>query len=227
MAAAELDKELAAFLCPSAIVDSDHPEVVAFAKDRSAGQLSERDKAVALYYAVRDELRYDPYSIDMSTNGLSASATLASQHGWCVTKSVLLAACCRSLSIPARLGFADVRNHLSTANLRASMGTDVFYWHGYTSIYLNGQWLKATPAFNIELCEKFRIRSLEFDGLEDSIYHPYDLDGRQHMEYVNLRGEYADVPLEEMTADFKRLYPNLDLDLGNRNFDEDVEREVG
>lgn len=143
MAAAEPNQDLSSYLTPSAIVDSDHPEVIAFAKERSASHQDDRNKAVALYYAVRDELRYDPYSIDLSETGLSASRTLASQHGWCVTKAVLLAACCRVIGVPARLGFADVRNHLSTANLRESMGTDVFYWHGYTSIYLGGKWLKS------------------------------------------------------------------------------------
>ena len=213
-------------LAPSPIVDSDHPAIKQYAESRCAGHADERAKAVALYLAVRDELRYDPYTIDLTTEGLSASHTLASGRGWCVTKSVLLAACCRSIGIPARLGFADVRNHLSTSNLRESMGTDIFYWHGYTSIYLDSKWLKATPAFNIELCEKFRIKSLEFDGREDSIYHPYDLDGRQHMEYVNFRGEYADVPVDEMVADFRKYYPNLSLNLGDRNFDEEVELET-
>ena len=213
-------------LAPSPIVDSDHSAIKQYAESRSAGHADARAKAVALYLAVRDELRYDPYTIDLTTEGLSASHTLASGRGWCVTKSVLLAACCRSIGIPAKLGFADVRNHLSTANLRESMGTDIFYWHGYTSIYLDNKWLKATPAFNIELCEKFRIKSLEFDGHEDSIYHPYDLDGRQHMEYVNFRGEYADVPVDEMVADFRKYYPNLSLNLGDRNFDAEVELET-
>jgi len=220
----------APFLTSSRVVDSTHPTIVEFAENRTADATGSLEKAVALYYAVRDELRYDPYSIEMTEHGLSASATLASKKGWCVSKSVLLAAACRVIDIPARLGFADVKNHLSTANLRESMGTDIFYWHGYTDIYLNGQWVKATPAFNIELCEKFRIKPLEFDGLADSIYHPYDLDGRQHMEYVNYRGEYADVPIEEMNTDFKMYYPNLSLiksaDQTHHDFDREVEQET-
>ena len=218
--------EIAQSLAATPIIDFDHPAVKQYAENRSATHQGDRNKAVALYYAVRDELRYDPYTLDLSIEGLSASQTLASGRGWCVTKAVLLAACCRSIGIPARLGFADVKNHLSTANLRKSMGTDIFYWHGYTSIYLDSQWLKATPAFNIELCDKFRIKSLEFDGYADSIYHPFDLDGRQHMEYVNFRGEYADVPVTELAADFRKYYPNLSLNLGERSFDDDVELET-
>ena len=95
-----------------------------------------------------------------------------------------------------------------------------------TSIHLDGNWFKATPAFNIELCEKFRIQSLEFDGREDSIYHPYDLDGRQHMEYVNFRGEFADVPIADMRADFSKYYPNMSYNFNERDFDSEVEQET-
>ncbi|MGR8946809.1 MAG: transglutaminase-like domain-containing protein [Gammaproteobacteria bacterium] len=218
--------KFAPYLAPSAMVNSDHPDIIAFAESRSAGVAGEIAKAVSVYYAVRDELRYDPYTIDISVAGFAANNTLASGRGWCVSKAVVLAAACRALGIPARLGFADVRNHLSTANLRESMGTDIFYWHGYTDIYLDNQWVKATPAFNIELCEKFRIKGLEFDGANDSIYHPFDLDGRQHMEYLNFRGDFADVPLEEMAADLKKYYPNLSLHNTERDFDTEVEQEI-
>ena len=167
-------------LDPTPIVDSDHPAVVAYAREHAIGA-DHREQAVALYYAVRDDIRYDAYGIVMTGPGLSASRALEIRRGWCVSKAVLLAACCRVIGIPAALGYADVRNHLSTERMRETMKTDIFYWHGYTAIWLDGQWLKATPAFNKELCEKFRIHTLEFNGREDSIYHPYDRDGRAHM----------------------------------------------
>ena len=106
------------------------------------------------------------------------------------------------------------------------MGTDVFYWHGYTEVRLHGKWVKATPVFNIELCERFRLKPLEFDGLEDSIYHPFDLDGRQHMEYLNFRGEYADLPFEEMKRDFAKYYPGFDEPGKTADFDREVVLET-
>lgn len=214
-------------LLPTAFVDFDHPEVARFALD-AAGPDSDdaRTRAVRLYYAVRDGIRYDPYGIELSVRGLRASTVLAQGRGWCVNKAVLLAAVCRAVGIPARMGYADVRNHLSTERLRQSMGTDVFYYHGYTSILLDGHWVKATPAFNLSLCEKFRLRSLEFDGTEDSIYHPFDLSGQRHMEYLGFRGEFADVPIDDMRALFEERYPGLArLDAGG-DFDRDVERET-
>lgn len=212
-----------ASLAGSPMMDLDHELVRTFVDDRvSAGQ-SDREKAVALYYAVRDEIRYDPYEFSGTVEGMRASATLEKGRGWCVPKAVLLAACCRAAGIPARVGFADVRNHLSTERMRRQMKTDVFFWHGYTAIWLDGQWLKATPAFNIELCEKFRLRPLEFDGTGDSLYHSFDLEGNRHMEYLHYRGEFDQVPLDEMLATFAEHY---DLgDMGEADFDADVAAE--
>jgi transglutaminase-like putative cysteine protease len=229
----------AAALTPTAIVDSDHPAVREFAEVRSAGARSPKETAIQLYYAVRDEIRYDPYGAGVSVTSLRASATLELGRGWCVSKAVVLAAACRAVGIPARLGFADVRNHLSTARMREHMKTDVFYWHGYTAMRLGADeaapWVKATPAFNIELCERFGFPPLDFDGEQDSLYHPFDLEGRRHMEYLNDRGQFDDVPLEAMRATFLEAYPGLDFDGGERageafgaqaDFDRDVDAEL-
>lgn len=195
-------------LASTAFIDSEHPQVHAFAQRNALGG-DANQRAVALYRAVRDGFRYDPYQIDLSPAGMCASSVLARGHGWCVTKAVLLAAAARATGIPARLGFADVRNHLSTERMRRTMRTDVFHWHGYTELWLDGAWRKATPAFNIELCDRFGLLPLEFNGIDDSIYHPFDRAGQRHMEYVHQRGSFDDLPLAEICADFATLYPAL------------------
>jgi transglutaminase-like putative cysteine protease len=154
-------------LLPSTFLDADHPAVQSWARQH-AGAGDDRARAIRLYYAVRDGFRYDPYRIDLSPDGLKASRVLADGFGWCVPKAVLLAAACRASGIPARVGLADVRNHLSTERLRQTMGTDIFYCHGYTAIALDGRWVKATPAFNVELCHKL------------GQLHPVGRAGRQH-----------------------------------------------
>lgn len=212
------------YLEASPCVDCDHPHVVALAHELTHPDKSALDNALALYYWVRDKIRYNPYGLGLTREELSASNILAVGEGWCVPKAALLAALCRAVGIPARLGFADVRNHLSTERLRQSMKTDVFYYHGYTSIYLEEKWVKATPAFNIELCEKFGLHPLEFNGREDSLYHEFDRAGNKHMEYLSERGEYVDIPLEDMIAVFEEHYPDMVADAGD--WDEDVEREV-
>lgn len=214
------------FLAPARCIDADHPAILSFAAEVVGDRTDARDKAIALYYAVRDRIRYDPYAIDLTDQGLKASTALLAGRGWCVPKAALLAAVCRAAGVPATVGFADVKNHLSTERLRRTMQTDVFYWHGYTAILLDGVWVKATPAFNIELCEKFQLQPLEFDGREDSIYHPFDLNGNRHMEYLNLRGEMADVPAATLRSEFARVYPYLMKLDANADFSADVEAEV-
>ena len=216
---------------PTAMIDSDHPTVQAFALTHATGT-SNRERAVALFYAVRDGFRYDPYRVNLAPDGMRASAVIAAGHGWCANKAVLLAAACRAAAIPARLGFADVRNHLSTERLRQMMKTEVFAWHGYTDIWLDGAWRKATPAFNRSLCDKFGLLPLEFDGVHDSIYHPFDKSGQRHMEYVRQRGVFNDLPLEAIAATFRDLYPTVAPDAGQpsdgsgADFLADVEQET-
>ncbi len=214
-------------LSSTALIDSAHPAVAAFAQAQGQGA-TVPERAAALYLAVRDGFRYDPYCIDLSPTGMRASTVLAQGHGWCVTKAALLAAACRALGIRARLGFADVRNHLSTERMRQALQTDLFIWHGYTEILIEGRWLKATPAFNLSLCERFGLLPLEFDGTRDSIYHPYDRAGNRHMEYVRQRGSFDDLPLDRIVADFRQVYPAwrpVGGELVASDFLQDVERE--
>ncbi len=203
------------------IIDGDHPSVKDFAHQAAGGASTDREKAVKLYYAVRDAIRYNPYIVDLTVEAMRASTTLAAKRAWCVTKAALMCACCRTLGIPSGLGYANVKNHLSTKRLRKTLKTDIFYWHGYTTVHIDGKWLKATPTFNIELCERFGLKALEFDGKSDSLLQPFDLSGQTHMEYLSFRGEFTDVPLEKIKATFERRYTAM-VNLKNEDFDKDA-----
>jgi transglutaminase-like putative cysteine protease len=158
---------------------------------------------------VRDGIRYDPYGIRPEPQAFQASTVVQDRAAFCIPKAILLAAAARSVGIPAALGLADVRNHLTSPKLRARMGTDLFIYHGYTALFLGERWVKATPAFNVELCEKFQVLPLEFDGVHDSLMHPYDAGNRRHMEYVRDHGLFADFPFDQVIADFRGLYPGI------------------
>jgi transglutaminase-like putative cysteine protease len=196
------------FLSPASYIDSGHPRVVEFAGRHVRGA-DERSRGVALYYAVRDGVRYNPFLDFSDERVFRASACLESGEGFCIGKAALLAACARASGIAARVGFADVKNHLTTARLAERMGSDLFIYHGFTELRLDGNWVKATPAFNLELCRKFRVKPLEFDGHSDSIFHPFDEDERRHMEYLRERGSFADVPAREIQKAFREYYPAL------------------
>ena len=202
-------EDVAEFLKPTYAVNSDNAEVAAWAKEKAGDTSDPVEAAKRLYYAVRDGFIYDPYDFTLDHEGLSASGCLARGKGFCVPKSALLAACCRAVGIPARVGYADVKNHLSSKRLTEAMGTDLFVYHGYTEIYLEGKWVKATPVFNKSLCEKARVLPLEFDGHNDSVFHPLNADGERHMEYVHDHGAFADVPIETIATSFREHYPKL------------------
>ena len=194
------------YLKPGRFVDSDHPAVIAFSREHCKGS-DAREKAVSLYYAVRDRIRYNPFQNFTLDDTYRASVCVEQGSGWCVPKAALLAACARAVGIPARVGYADVKNHITTPELTAKMGTDLFVFHGYTELLLEARWVKATPAFNLTLCTRFRVKPLEFDGRTDSLFHPFDEDDRRHMEYVRERGSYGDVPADEIRRVFSETYP--------------------
>jgi transglutaminase-like putative cysteine protease len=196
------------YLAAGRFIDSTHPAVQAFSREHVTGQ-TERERAVSLYYAVRDKIRYNPFLDFSDREVFRASAVLEAGQGFCVGKASLLAACARAAGIEARVGFADVKNHLTTPRLAETMGSDLFVYHGYTEMRVDGKWVKATPAFNLALCTRFRVKPLEFDGREDSIFHPFDEDDRRHMEYLRDRGVYADVPVDEIQQAFREAYPRF------------------
>jgi transglutaminase-like putative cysteine protease len=222
-----MHEKLEPYLAPSWFIDSDAPQVVALANEIAGSDGDEVGRACRMFYAVRDGIRYTAYHIDLARESLRATNVLAHGTGWCVSKSVLLAALCRAVQIPCRLGYADVCNHMATQNLLDFLGTNVFYYHGFNELYLRGKWVKATVAFNRTLCEKARLAPLDFDGVNDSIYHPFDLAGRRYMEYLRQYEPAADVPYDDLIATFARVYPKLGSSSGSQaRLEGDFESEI-
>lgn len=201
--------DTAPFLATGVFIDSAAPQVVTFARQATEGAPDPSAAVLQLYAAVRDSIVYDPYVNFADPANYRASSVLAIGRGFCVGKSALLAASARVIGIPARVGYADVRNHLTSPRIYEKIKTDVFRWHSYTELFLSGRWVKATPAFDRALCERVGIKPLEFDGETDSLFQPYDRAGRRHMEYLRDRGAFADVPFDTIQADFIVNYPSL------------------
>ncbi len=191
-------------------LDHESEEVQGFVRRAlSDADVTPTTKAVKLYYAVRDGIRYEIYGADLSREGLRASKVLRTGSGMCIHKSVLYAAALRAVGIPSRLVLTDVRNHLSSDRLRELLGGDVFRHHCLTSVRLDGRWLKATPVFNKTLCRLYGITPLEFDGAEDSLHHPFDPHGRRHMEFVAVHGEFDDLPYQLIIDGLRAAHPGL------------------
>ncbi len=198
-------------LCqPTEFLDYESPAVArfieTFAGDRHDSQ---RERAVALYYAVRDRIEYEIYGTDLSRIALRASEVVKRARGMCIHKSVLYAACLRALSIPSRLVLVDVRNHLSSPRLRLLLGGDVVRYHCLTCLHLEGQWLKAAPVFNARLCGLYRMTPLEFDGRADAVLQPYDEQGHAFIELVHEHGEFDELPYEQIIAGLRSAHVGI------------------
>ena len=142
-----------------------------------------------------DQIRYDPYRFSREPEHYVASYVADVDRAFCIPKAILLCACARAVGIPSRLGFADVINHLHSDKLRRAAGKPTFFvYHGFTELHLGNRWFKLTPAFNIELCERFNVRPLDFDGTDDALFHEFEPGGKRHMQYVRDRGRHTDLP---------------------------------
>lgn len=184
------------------------------------------ERAVSIYYLVRDKIKYNPYTFLDGSESLSAGYAAMKKEAFCIPKSALMVALCRKHGIPARIGLADVRNHLSSPKLLEYLKTDYFTMHAYTEVLLGGCWVRSTPVFNKKLCEKFGVIPLEFDGVTDSMLHPMTADGRKHMEYIVDHGVFADVPVKLIMENFQKYYPHLMAELtgfaGSQSLETDI-----
>jgi hypothetical protein len=89
------------------------------------------------------------------------------------------------------------------------VGTDLFGYHGYVEVMPAKSWIKATPTFNVTLCRKLGVPTLDFSGESDALLQPFDAAGRQFMSYVAQHGTFFDVPTKFLIEEMKRLYPRL------------------
>ncbi|MEQ8907495.1 transglutaminase-like domain-containing protein [Ekhidna sp.] len=189
--------------------DYESPEIQALIAEFKAPDLSDQEKAAGLYLKVRDNWRYNPYDISFRKEALKASNIARKDHGHCIDKSVLYIAGLRALGIPAKLHLAKVKNHIAIERLTEKFGTNELTPHGMVDVFLNEKWVKATPAFNQELCRLTGVEPLEFDGSEDSIFQEYNQEGKEFMEYLDDYGSFDDVPLDFIERNMKENYPKL------------------
>jgi transglutaminase-like putative cysteine protease len=199
------------YLAPTYYLDSDNAAVIGYAHAHTNAAHSALENAVQLYYAVRDGFWYNPYRLDFRPKGLKASAFLERQPpaGHCLNKALLLAAAARVVHIPSRLSFYQVRNHLATERLEKMLGTNLLVFHTAAELFLEGVWVKATPAFNQALCTKMNVAPLEFTGHEDSIFQQYDSAGQAFMSYEYEYGAFDDMPFELMKSELLCHYGHV------------------
>ncbi len=222
-----MSQDLQQYLNAGEFMDFTHPSLKAIwqkALDDSPIETARR-----LFYFVRDEIRYNPVSPMFMVEDYQAGTILERGYGYCVQKAIVLSALARGAGIPCRLCFADIVNHRTPPDLQKLMGTNLFTYHGYNEMYLNGRWLKATPAFDRRMCERNDFRLCEFDGEHDGMLPATDLHGNRHFEYVRQWGCFADPPLTDMLHAYVEVYgkanPNL-LEMWQRKERVDLKEQL-
>lgn len=167
-----------------------------------------KEIAIQLYEKVRDGFIYDPYHLNISSDGLIASQVIKKKRAWCVEKSLVLIACLRALNIPARFGFAIVINHLGIEKLETYLKRKEIVFHGFVSIFLNGKWVICTPAFDRKVCRLAGVEPLVWDGETDSLFQEFSKD-KKLMEYIKYYGFFDEIPLDLMRSEMENYYPHL------------------
>jgi len=221
-----MKEEFLPYLARTTMIDSDHKSIQDYARESIGRSTEPVEIAVKLYLAVRDGIVYDPYAPFYLPKHYRASYVLKRGRSFCIPKASLLCALGRACSIPSRVGFADVRNHLATKQLIEFLGSDLFVYHGFTEFWLDGKWVKATPAFNSDLCKRHRVPPLEFNGREDSIFQPYNLQRQRFMEYVAFHGVYADIPVDRIVAEWENTYGRARVRDWIKSFEEAAGRSL-
>ena len=199
------------YLQPTYFVDTEQPDIRRFVKNTIGNEIDKKKIAIKLYYAIRDGWKYNPYNIDLHHTVLKASNLFnrANKSGYCTEKACLLIACLRIADIPSRFCFFDVKNHIGVEKLIKILGTDVLAFHACCDVYIDGKWVKATPAFNIELCEHLGVEPLEFDGENDSVFQEYNKSGGMFMEYLKNYGTFHDIPHDMFVMVLHQNYPQF------------------
>ncbi len=200
-------EDLTNYLQPTEFLDFDKKRVSNKAFEIIEGLKTDKEKAIALFYCVRDEIRYMMSAFYMIKSNFKASVTLRRGYGFCVSKAVLLSSFARAVGIPAKVHLADIRNNKVPQETIDLLGTNVFLYHGYSELYIDDKWIKATPVFdkNTSIRAGF-LPLVEFDGINNGILSKYDPDGNLFVEYIKDRGVYAELPYDEMDRVIREKY---------------------
>lgn len=93
--------------------------------------------------------------------------------------------------------------------------SDIFYYHGYSEIYIDKKWIKATPVFDKVTASRAGFLPLvEFDGINNGILSKYDPEGNLFVEYVKDRGVFVELPYNEMDLIIRKKYYKHVLEKG-------------
>ncbi len=189
-------EEMDSYLRPTETIDCDNRNIREMATRLTAGVAGETQKASKLFYFTRDDIHYNVYMISTRLEDFRASRVLERKKGYCVQKSILLAALSRALGIPSRLAFAKIQNHRAPDDLKSQTGTNILPAHGYAQLFLQGRWVSLSPSFDRDLCARNNLPPVEFDGTNHALMPSTDLLGRPFIDYIEKYEPHPDFPFQ-------------------------------
>lgn len=200
-----MNRNIEQYLRPTYAIDADNERIIDTAAKLTRGCTNNEQRAVNLFYFVRDSIRYNIYMISVFVEDFRASQILKWRKGYCVQKAVLLAALGRAAGVPSRLAFAKIRNHKVPEHVYQMIGTNTFPRHGYNQFFLNGRWLSAAATFDARLCENSGLPTVEFDAGSDAVLPEKDLKGEPYIEYIEKFPPTEDLPFHWIAERISRI----------------------
>lgn len=129
------------------LADYKHPIVKSKANVLIQGQKSLRDKVSAIFYYVRDDIKF---MFPKEGDFVKASKTIEDGFGQCNTKTTLFLALCKAVEIPARVHFSLIKK-----DIQKGLFSGIALWlmpkelsHSWVEIEVNGKWLKIDSYIN-------------------------------------------------------------------------------
>ena len=213
-------KDMEQYLKPTEFFDFDKKRVKDQASEITYGLKTDKEKAIALFYWVRDNIKYNMYTYYPKIKAnLKSSVTLRRGTGFCMSKAVLLSTLARAVKIPAKIHMVDIINHKISEKVIDFMGTNVFHCHGYSELFLDEKWYKLTPVFDNETAIKNGfVPLIEFDGNSDAMFSPKDINGNVFVEYIKDYGSYSELPIKKINKIFEKKYSKFYSNLKMESF---------
>lgn len=204
--------EIEDFLKCTEIIDCDTDSIKAKALEVTKGLKTDKEKAVALYYFVRDKIKHNAYIQLYDPIRYKASSTLKAGDGMCQNKAILLVALARAVGIPARLGLVDVEDYQLSESFKQMIGgVNTMPLHGFAELYIGDRWVHASPAYDLATCQKKGFIPVEFDGVKDAKDSGYTKTGQPHMKHIKYHGPYEDLPLDEIYSYYREWIAKMGM----------------
>lgn len=197
------------YLANTYFFNHESPAVLDFVATHTSEANSPKEKAIRLFYAVRDGWKYDATKLFFQKDKWRTSSILERSSAHCLDKANVLLTACRACQIPARMHLVKVKNHIAVERIVERFKTDELTPHAYAEVYLKGKWVPVTPTFNSTLCEKLNVAPLEWDGSSAALFQEYNRSGKQFMEYLADYGHYDDLPLAFIYQNMIEHYPQI------------------